>query len=65
MFTVLVLTFAPIQGPDINTGIRALVVNITVVVLVQLFIRNSHNKQAQTDPNISSTDGTNDVPANA
>ncbi len=39
--TVLVLTFAPITGPDINEGISGLVVNIVVVAVVQLFLRKT------------------------
>lgn len=48
--TVLLLTFAPITGPNINEGISGLIVNIAVVAIVQLFLRKTTPRLTVAEP---------------
>ncbi|QKT09671.1 sodium:solute symporter family protein [Rhodococcus sp. W8901] len=46
VFVVILFTFSPIHGPDINTGISGLVVNILVITLVETVLRLSRSARA-------------------
>ncbi|MCZ4556938.1 SSS family solute:Na+ symporter [Rhodococcus sp. PvR044] len=50
VFTVILLTFAPFDGPDINTGISGLIVNIAVIAVIELVIRVRRSVATPHDP---------------
>lgn len=52
LFVVLLFTFSPIQGPNINEGISGLVVNITLLAIVELVIRTVRARSSSAEARV-------------